>query len=443
MTLLTKTSAASQIVAAMNSGDQNEMVQAWEVFGEEVAENIRRDFEQFRETKDDSVLAQRGYRVLTSAEQAWYTKVSAALKSSKTKQAFIDILKSDDKDDLMPETIIDDVLRYLVETRPLLSKIRFQNAGFSTKWIINDNSVQRGGWGEIDAKIIKEIKGSLKVIDILQAKYSAFCVVPLDILDMGPQFLDAFVRATMAEALGLGLEEAIVKGTGISMPVGMMKNPNGAFAQETGYPDKTAVKVTSFAPAEYGALVAKVAKTEKGKQRTFDKVAMLCNMTDYLTKIMPATTVLSMYIFAASENSILTSFASEKSQTPCSGNAARESGIFPARTVVSTASNQLYSNGRRWSMEQHCPEHSAHDRAIREHDSQLGSHGEQLDKLNETLAALKEIERQNQERIDGMSERLAALENVPAARWQKATDYVLVAVLGLVLGMMASHIGLS
>ncbi len=293
MTLLTKTSAASQIVAAMNSGDQNEMVQAWEVFGEEVAENIRRDFEQFRETKDDSVLAQRGYRVLTSAEQAWYTKVSAALKSSKTKQAFIDILKSDDKDDLMPETIIDDVLRYLVETRPLLSKIRFQNAGFSTKWIINDNSVQRGGWGEIDAKIIKEIKGSLKVIDILQAKYSAFCVVPLDILDMGPQFLDAFVRATMAEALGLGLEEAIVKGTGISMPVGMMKNPNGAFAQETGYPDKTAVKVTSFAPAEYGALVAKVAKTEKGKQRTFDKVAMLCNMTDYLTKIMPATTVLS------------------------------------------------------------------------------------------------------------------------------------------------------
>lgn len=293
MTLLSKTSAASQIVAAMNSGDQNEMMQAWELFGEEVAENIRRDFEQFRETKDNSVLAQRGYRVLTSAEQAWYTKVSAALKSSKTQQAFIDILKSDDKDDLMPETIIDDVLRYLVETRPLLSKIRFQNAGFSTKWIINDNSVQRGGWGEIDAKITKEIKGSLKVIDIQQAKYSAFCVVPLDILDMGPQFLDAFVRATMAEALGLGLEEAIVNGTGVSMPIGMMKEPNGAFEQSTGYPDKTAIKVTSFAPAEYGPLVAKVATTEKGKQRTFSEVVLLCCMKDYLTKVMPATTVLS------------------------------------------------------------------------------------------------------------------------------------------------------
>ena len=94
-------------------------------------------------------------------------------------------------------------------------------------------------------------------------------------------------------------------------------------------------------------------------------------------------------------------------------------------------------------MEQRCPEHSAHQRAIREHDSQLDAHGEQLDKLNETLAALKEIEHQNQQRIDAMDERIAVLESVPAARWQKATDYVLVAVLGLVLGMMASHIGLS
>ena len=94
-------------------------------------------------------------------------------------------------------------------------------------------------------------------------------------------------------------------------------------------------------------------------------------------------------------------------------------------------------------MEQHCPEHSAHGRAIREHDTQLNAHGEQLDKLNETLAALKEIERQNQERIDSMGERIAALESVPASRWQKATDYVLAAVLGLAVGMMAANIGLG
>ena len=293
MSLLTANNSAAKIAQAFQSGDQAEMTEAWESFSDEIAEGIRADFDEFKRTQNDAVLAQRGYRVLTSSEQAWYKKVAAALKSAKTKQSFIDILKSDNADDLMPETIIDDVFRYLQESRPLLSMIRFANAGYSTKWVINDNSVQRGAWGEIDEKVVKEIKGGLKVLDIKQAKYTAFCVIPLDILDMGPQFIDAFVRATMAEALGLGLEEAIVNGTGVNQPTGMMKNPNGNFNAETGYPDKEAVKVTSFSPEEYGKLVAKVAKTEKEKARTFAKVGLLCNMTDYLTKVMPATTVMA------------------------------------------------------------------------------------------------------------------------------------------------------
>lgn len=293
MSLLTANKAAAQLAAAFKTQDDAEMEKAWEAFGDEVCEKIRADFADYESAKNDSVLAQRGYRVLTSNEKAWYVNVANALKSVDPKQAFIDILTSDDKNDIMPETIIEDVLKYLQETRPLLAKVKFQNAGFSTKWIINDNSVQRGGWGKIDASITDEIEGSLKVLVIEQSKYSAFCIIPLDILDMGPQFLDAFIRATLAEALGLGLEEAIVNGSGVNMPCGMMRNPNGSFDQSTGYPAKTPVKVTSFAPAEYGALVAKVAKTEKGKQRTFGSVGMLCNMSDYLTKIMPATTMLT------------------------------------------------------------------------------------------------------------------------------------------------------
>lgn len=293
MSLLTANKAAAQLAAAFKTQDDAEMEKAWEAFGDEVCEKIRADFADYESAKNDSVLAQRGYRVLTSNEKAWYANVANALKSVDPKQAFIDILTSDDKNDIMPETIIEDVLKYLQETRPLLAKVKFQNAGFSTKWIINDNSVQRGGWGKIDASITDEIEGSLKVLVIEQSKYSAFCIIPLDILDMGPQFLDAFIRATLAEALGLGLEEAIVNGSGVNMPCGMMRNPNGSFNQSTGYPAKTPVKVTSFAPAEYGALVAKVAKTEKDKQRTFGSVGMLCNMSDYLTKIMPATTMLT------------------------------------------------------------------------------------------------------------------------------------------------------
>lgn len=293
MSLIQPNQAAKQLTAAFKTGDEKQMTEAWQAFSSEVADEIRGDFEAYQQTKDDAALASRGYRTLTAEEKTWYTKVSQALREAKSKQAFIDILHGDNVDDIMPETIIDDVLRYLQETRPLLAKIRFQNAGFSTKWIINDNTVQRGGWGEIDAKIVSEIKGALKVIDISQNKYSCFAVIPLDILDMGPTFIDAFVRATLAEALGLGLEEAIVNGSGVHMPCGMTREPNGSFDQSTGYTKKTAVAVKSFAPAEYGALVAKVAKTEKGKTRTFSQVTLLVNMVDYLTKVMPATTVLS------------------------------------------------------------------------------------------------------------------------------------------------------
>ena len=88
---------------------------------------------------------------------------------------------------------------------------------------------------------------------------------------------------------------------------------------------------------------------------------------------------------------------------------------------------------------EHCPEHSVHERAIREHDGQLA----QLGAINETLSALREIERQNQERIDAMGERIDALENVPADRWNKVVDYALTCVLGIAIGFMASSIGLG
>ncbi|WP_368158559.1 phage major capsid protein [Collinsella aerofaciens] len=293
MSLIKTTKSAAKIAEAFQSGDAKQMESAWDAFGNEIAESIRADFDLYSQSKDDQVLANRGYRTLTAKETAWYTGIAQALKRAESKQAFIDILGDEHVDDLMPETVIEDVLRYLIETRPLLSKIRFANAGYSTKWIINDSTVQKGSWGTIDSKVTNEIKGALKVLDITQAKYTAFCIIPLDLLDMGPVFLDAFIRAVLAEALGYGLEDAAVNGTGVNMPIGMTKNPNGDFNQSTGYPDKEKVAVTSFAPVDYGKLVAKVARTEKGKMRDIQGVVLLVNTIDYLTKVMPATTVLA------------------------------------------------------------------------------------------------------------------------------------------------------
>ena len=79
------------------------------------------------------------------------------------------------------------------------------------------------------------------------------------------------------------------------MPIGLDKNIEKGvnFNTETGYPEKEAVKVTSFLPGEYGPLVAKLAVAESGRMRKFDEVTLVCNQVDYLTKVMPATTVLT------------------------------------------------------------------------------------------------------------------------------------------------------
>lgn len=286
-------SVCLQLAEAFGGDDIEKQSAAFAAFSADIAQQIRADIPEIQAGVDATVLQARGYRQLTSDETRFYQSLTDALKSSNPKQSFIDLLSHPDVEDIMPLTILDDVIKYIEEQHPLLERIHFINAGYATKWIINDNTTQMGGWGDIDDAITKEIKGGLKVLDLTQHKYTAYCVVPRDFLDMGPMFMDAFVRATMAEAMALGMEDAVIDGTGVNMPVGMMRNPNGSFDQTNGYPEKTAVSVTSFAPVEYGNLVSKVAVTEKGKMRTFNSVALICNMVDYLTKVMPATTALA------------------------------------------------------------------------------------------------------------------------------------------------------
>ena len=94
-------------------------------------------------------------------------------------------------------------------------------------------------------------------------------------------------------------------------------------------------------------------------------------------------------------------------------------------------------------MDETCKEHSAHERAIRKHDERLDAHGRQLDTLVETLAALKEIERQNQERIDAIEGRVSQLESVPNERWEKAVTVAITGVVGAVVGMALAAAGMG
>lgn len=279
--------AAAAMQAALKENDENKIREAYEAFTESVVDTIRQDYEMHN--GDAAALAQRGYRSLTMQEKEFYEEWINNAKSLNPKQEATSLLNGG-----MPETVIEDVYRNLVNEHPLLDAISFTNVSYLTKWILNDHTVDKAVWGAINTEVSKKITTSFKVIEMAQCKLSCYAVIPKDMLELGPVYLDNYIRTILTDALASALENAIVNGTGKNMPIGLNRNISSTASVVGGeYPKKTAVKVTSFAPKEYGPLVAKLAKTEKGVYRKIDRVALICNPVDYLNKVMPATTVLN------------------------------------------------------------------------------------------------------------------------------------------------------
>ena len=302
------TDAAAALQAAFNAEDSTpEVIQAaFDKFGQAIAATVQADFESAN--GDRNILAQRGFRQLTAPEQKYYEQIIKAGKASNPKQAYEGLL--DDK--VMPMTVIEDVYKDLVQEHPLLAKINFQSVAYLTRWILNDHTVQTAVWGEINSQIT-------------QCKLSAYAVIEKDMLDLGPVFLDNYIRTFLKEALATALENAIASGSGHNQPIGLDRDIHQGVSvnSSTGYPQKTAVELTSFMPKEYGAVLAQLAETEVwytnttgaitpastaanadgsaksgytkhgGNVRSFDQVTLICNQKDYLSKIMPATTVLN------------------------------------------------------------------------------------------------------------------------------------------------------
>jgi hypothetical protein len=126
---------------------------------------------------------------------------------------------------------------------------------------------------------------------LTQKKLSAFIPVCKAMLEIGPEWLDRYVRGILAEAIANGLEEAIIDGSGLDEPIGMMRDPNGVVDPATGYASLVPVAITKITPATYGALIAALAVGPKLRNRTGAEVLFLCNPVDYFTQGIPAVTV--------------------------------------------------------------------------------------------------------------------------------------------------------
>ena len=272
---------------ALKSEDTAQVAQAFA----DMAENIQQEvLERAKdaaavEQMDAAALAARGLRQITSEEKRYYEALITAMKSSDPKQALANL------DVTMPKTIIEDVFDSLKAEHRLLSVIDFNNTTYVTEWILNKNGKQKAVWGEITAEIEKELSGDFEKLDMVMFSLTAFMPVAKSMLDLGATWLDSYVRQVLQDALYVGLEEGIVCGTGVKMPIGMMKDLNASRTDGAPYPDKTAIKVTAFTPEVYGGLIGQMAVSRNNRHRAVGEVIMVVNPVDYWQKVMPATTI--------------------------------------------------------------------------------------------------------------------------------------------------------
>lgn len=264
-----------------------------------ISDEVRGSFEAAN--NDQSALASRGFKVLTSDERAYFDRFAKAARQSSAKAEFVSTMEGAD----LPQTVIDDVMANVKSNHPFLNAINIRAVNRITKVYLNAGTVQKAAWGELDAAITQEITGAFKEFDAAQNKLSAFAMISKDELELGPAYLDALIVATVGEAISNGLEYAIIDGNGLHMPIGLDRSiiSGVTVSTTTGYPLKTATAVTDFAPATYGTLLNKLAFDEQGKQKnvnvmtnagiTVPSFAMVTSLSDYLTKVMPATTVLN------------------------------------------------------------------------------------------------------------------------------------------------------
>lgn len=280
-----KTAILQKLNQAIKDGNEDNFAAAFTDFSMNIQESVMAEAQTMVQAADTNVLTGRGVRQLTSEENKYYQAVIEAMRSSSPKQALADLTP------VLPITTIDAVFTDLLAAHPLLNVINFQNTSGLIEYIVNTNTKQLATWGALTAAIVTELTSGFKKIPLTLMKLSAFLPVAKSMLDLGPAWLDRYVRAILSEAIAFGLEAAIINGTGLNMPIGMNRQVQEGVVVTGGvYPLKATVPVTGLDPTSYGAVLATMAIDVNGNPRVVDSVIMIVNPQDYLLRLLPAST---------------------------------------------------------------------------------------------------------------------------------------------------------
>lgn len=284
---------------AVQDGNTEEFAKIFVEYSEILQEAVLAEARGLVNAADNQALIGRGARVLTSEENQYYQKVIEAMKSSDPKQSLAGF------DKVLPKTVIDAVFEDITEEHPLLSAIDFRDAEAMLEYLYSTlDGRHLASWGALCDEITKQLSSEFKMLNFSQTKLSAWLPVCKAMLDLGPAWLDRYVRAMLAEAIANGLEDGIINGRGvaeeganptthpaINEPVGMIRDVSKAATPGVGLPAKVEIPIADFSPETYGGLIAQLAVNRNGLFRRVPEVLLVVNPVDYFTKIFPATTI--------------------------------------------------------------------------------------------------------------------------------------------------------
>lgn len=287
----TQLEISQRISNAAKEGNQADFEAGLQEMFQNIHDQILDEAEAMKDVSDATILAQRGVRQLTSEERSFYINLIDKMKAAGSTNP-MNALTNTDK--TFPLTIITQVMEDMKQEHPLLAAVDTVSVSGLTKILLNADGGDNATWGALESAITKEIDSAFKEIDMTQNKLSAWMPISIDMLELGANWLDSYIRTCLSEALAIGFENAIVTGTGKDMPIGMDRQVQDDVTIVGGvYPQKDAIAVTDLKPATYGNLISMLAKNEQGKSRAVRDLILVCNPQDYYKIVMPATTIMT------------------------------------------------------------------------------------------------------------------------------------------------------
>ncbi|MDX8359820.1 phage major capsid protein [Cytobacillus sp. IB215316] len=268
--------AKEKLTTALSNAESTESEQAeafqnyFDALQNEVVNSVRSQVND--EMLDRSILQQRGQNVLTSEETKFFNAV------------VVDGGFNDDS--ILPVTTQERIFEDLITEHPLLSALGLQDLGAVTRFIYSDPT-KAYAWGPLFGEIKGQINAAFREEQIGQMKLTAFAAIPNDMVELGPMWVERYVRTVLVESYSVGLEFGFVNGGGpsVNQPIGLIKDvaENGAVS------DKASSGTLTFAPSEKGEIVAgelynvikKLSTDTNDKSRkVLNRIVMVVNPVD-------------------------------------------------------------------------------------------------------------------------------------------------------------------